>query len=403
MRLAEFIRQRREAIIADWETFAATLRPASPELTHRELGEHVGELLDAAAEDLNSRQSREEQREKSRGRGVARRMAQVAQRHALRRLEAGFRLDHVLAEYRALRASVVRLWEDSSPRPSIATRRDLTRFHEAIDEALTESINQYAAQVDRRRDEFLAVLGHDLRNPLAAISMSAAVLSESKDAGEAHVAHRILRASGRIVRLVNDLLDLTRTRLGEGIAITQQTRDLGALCVEAIDELKDAHPDRRIILERAGNLQGHWDGDRLTQVISNLVSNALEHGDATQPVTVRAASGGGRATLTVHNHGKAIPAKSLKTIFEPMVRASDGPEPAGPAGHLGLGLFIVRELVAAHGGTVSVTSTDAAGTTFTVSLPQTPGTGRRPPDAPRASWPPSRAEGLGKASSAEPR
>ncbi len=392
MRLAEFIRQHREAIVSGWETFAETLQPAAGRMTHAELSEHAGELLDAAVEDLSSRQSREEQKQKAQGRGVARRMAVVAQQHALRRLEAGFRLCQVLSEYRALRASVVRLWEDSSPRPSIATRRDLTRFHEAIDEALTESINQYAAQVDQRRDEFLAVLGHDLRNPLAAISMSATALSEGKDAGEAHVAHRILHASGRIARLVNDLLDLTRTRLGEGITVTRQTRELGALCVEAIDELKDAHPGRQIVLECSGDLHGHWDGDRLTQVISNLVSNALEHGDATQPVTIRAASGGGRATLTVHNHGRVIPPKSLKTIFDPMVRASTGEELAGPTDHLGLGLFIVRELVTAHGGTVSVTSTDA-GTTFAMTLPQAPETVRRPPGAPRASWPASRSEG----------
>jgi signal transduction histidine kinase len=296
----------------------------------------------------------------------------VPQQQAVSSLQAGSHLAQVLAEYRALRASVVRLWEDACPRPSATNRRELTRFHEAVDQALTDSVNQYTAQLEQYRDQFLAILGHDLRNPLAAISMSAASLAWAEGLNERHAAtaRRIVNASGRMSRMVSDLLDLTRTRLGDGIPLVKRPANLGTLCREVLDELQATHPDRRLTLECTdSDLSGNWDSDRLAQIVSNLVENALQHGDASKPVTIRAASTDTTAILTVHNHGKAIPRTSLKTIFDPMVRLSGGEYDTRQKAHLGLGLFIVRELVVAHGGKVLVTSTDG-GTTFTALLPR---------------------------------
>ena len=380
MRLAEFIQRHRDEIIGEWEAFAGTMQPAAGEMSQPELREHARELLDAAAHDLDSAQTSQEQGQKAKGLGTERRMALVAQKHAMRRLNAGFRLQQVLAEYRALRATVVSLWAQASCRPSATRQRDLTRFHEAIDEALTESVNRYATQVDEYREQFLAVLGHDLRNPLGAISMLAASLSRATDMTDNRVAtaRQILVASGRMVRLVNDLLELTRAKLGEGITIKRQATELRTLSRQVVGELETIHPGRRLILECKGDVHGSWDSDRLAQIISNLVANALQHGDATAPVTIRAASGEGTARLTVHNHGGTIPPAWLKTIFDPTVRSSEG-QRAGQPPHLGLGLFIVRELVRAHGGTVGVTSTQADGTTFTVSLPKHERSARRPP------------------------
>jgi signal transduction histidine kinase len=141
--------------------------------------------------------------------------------------------------------------------------------------------------------------------------------------------------------------------------------------------MEAAHPGRRLVLECGGGLRGLWDRDRLAQTVSNLVANALQHGDPRHPVTIQATSGDGTATVTVHNFGKPIAPASLKTIFDPMVRSPQGQD-YRPSTNLGLGLFIVREIVTAHGGTVHVTSTADVGTTFAVSLPHE-GSVRKPP------------------------
>jgi signal transduction histidine kinase len=380
MRLAHFIRRHRATIIVEWSAFAATLHPDADGVSDPEFREHAAELLDAAADDLDSSQTPAEQKRKSMGLGTARRMTAVARTLAVRRMRAGFRLAQVLAEYRALRASVVRLWEASTPRLSSTTRRDLTRFHEAVDEAWTESVNSYTAQLDHYRDQFLAILGHDLRNPLGAIVISAASLARAKEWNERHAvaARRILSASDRMARLVSDLLDLTRTRLGKGIPVVKAPTSLETLCRQVVDEIQAAHPERRLILDCRGDLSGTWDRDRLAQIIANLVANVLQHGDPAEAVTIRAVSSGRAAILTVHNQGTPIPSASLKTIFEPMVRLPDGQD-LGPSGSLGMGLFIVRELVKAHGGTVRVTSTAEGGTTFTVTLPRHEKRMRKPP------------------------
>jgi signal transduction histidine kinase len=337
-------------------------------MTAPQLRKDASELLEAIAFDLEAEQTNDEQKQKSRGEGALRRMRAVAQAHALDRMQAGFRLDQLLSEYRALRASVIRLWGDQSSREG---RRDLIRFNESVDEALTEAINLFWSRLERYRDQFLGVLGHDLRNPLGAIEMSANFLakSEALDALHSKVAWRILYAVRRVDRMVSDFLDLTRTQLGQEIPIKKKSTSLDAVCRRAVDELQALHPDRRLSLECAGDLRGEWDEDRLAQAVSNLVGNAMEHGDENGPVTVRAFSRDEYAILTVHNYGPPIPSSSFKTIFEPMVRSSTGEDYAGQSRSLGLGLFIVREVVTAHGGAVSVESSQSEGTTFTMRLP----------------------------------
>jgi signal transduction histidine kinase len=369
MRLAEFIRKNREAIVSEWEEFARTRLPVAAEMTPSQLRDHAVELIQAAATDLEAEQSSDEQKEKSRGEGSARRMRQVARNHAMDRMRSGFRLDQVLAEYRALRASVIRLWEAGSPDGADG---DLTRFNEAIDEALTESVNGLADKLQEYRDQFLAILGHDLRNPLSAIEMSAQFLSRSEGLDEKHAkaAWRIVSAAGRMKGMVSDLLDLTRTRLGQGISISKGPTNLGAICKRVVDELEAFHPDRQLSLACEGDLNGEWDENRMAQVVSNLVGNALQHGDEAGPVTVRAVSENHSVLLTVHNFGPTIPKASLKAIFDPMVRSSTGEDYAGQSRSLGLGLFIVQQVVDAHAGSVDVASTDEGGTTFTVSLPR---------------------------------
>jgi len=367
VKLSEFIRENHEGIVAEWETFAGTLLPAAGGMSGIALRDHAEEILAAIVADLDSPQAGAEQSRKSKGRGEEHRMESVGKTHAALRIEDGFRLSQLVAEYRALRASVLRLFEKAGG----TDIRQVTRFNESIDEALVEATNRYMLVMDRTRDQFLALLGHDLRTPLGAILMSAGLLTSTRGTEDrtTEIAARILSSGGRMQRMVNDLLDLTRTRLGSGIPITPRPMDLGELAREVLAELEAFHPGRCFAFHSEGNLRGVWDSDRLAQVLSNLVGNALQHGERNGLVDVVAREDAEEVLIEVHNEGPAIPRALLANIFEPMVReVGRAEDPASRS--LGLGLHITREIVVAHGGTVMVTSTGRAGTTFSVRLPR---------------------------------
>ena len=246
----------------------------------------------------------------------------------------------------------------------------MTRFNEAIDESLTESIVRYSEVLDHTREQFLAILGHDLRNPLGAIVTGATILTISDDIGarQIKVAARILNSATRMARMVSDLLDLTRTRLGAGIPITPKRMDLAPLCEQVLSELEAVYPESRLRAECTGDVIGEWDSDRLTQVVSNLVANALQLGGAGSVVNVAVdGEDGAEVVLRVHNDGPRIPEHDMKQIFEPMIRRA---APDGDRNARGLGLYIAREIVTAHGGAIDATSSDRGGTTFTVKLPR---------------------------------
>jgi signal transduction histidine kinase len=243
--------------------------------------------------------------------------------------------------------------------------RQVTRFNESIDEALVEATDRYMIVMNRTRDQFIAVLGHDLRSPLSAIFMSAGLLVRGGDAGRA--AAQILRSGERMARMVDDLLDLTRTRMGSGIPITPQQMDLEALCQGLLSEFQAIHPDRILEFHCEGDLRGNWDAGRIGQVLSNLMGNALQHGERETPIRMAARAEARGVVIEVHNQGTPIPPALLANIFEPMVsHARQGEEMRTTS--LGLGLHIAREIVLAHGGTLTVTS-DPEGTTFTAHLP----------------------------------
>lgn len=375
MRLTEFIEQAHEKIIEEWVTFAATLLPWAKGMDDKELRDHAAELLAAVVSDMNSPQSMNEQAEKSKGRAVEDAvegdLASVGHLHAAERLKSGLSLDELVSEYRALRASVLRLWAQAHGEK----QSEMTRFNEAIDESLTEAMRWYSEELNRTREQFLAILGHDLRSPLFAILMGAQVLTRSEstlDEKQLRLATRILNSAGRMERMVNDLLDLTRTRLGAGIPVTPKRMDLTPVCHHVISEFEASHPDHNVRFESKGDLHGEWDGDRLHQVISNLVANALQYGGDGGGVSVVAQEHGEEVVLRVHNEGERIPENALMRIFEPMVRQPTLDGSSRNSNGMGLGLYIVREIVTAHGGTIGVTSTEQDGTEFTVKLPRHP-------------------------------
>jgi signal transduction histidine kinase len=224
----------------------------------------------------------------------------------------------------------------------------------------------------RVQDEFLGIVGHDLRNPISAVLMSADFLrwSGGLDERQNHAVDLIVSSGTRMHRLVDQLLDLTRARVGGGIPVEPKAcANLPDIARNVIDELRMAHPDHPIHLEADPEVRGMWDPDRMAQVISNLVGNAVVHGIGV--VDVRVTSRCVTGILEVHNRGPAIPGDVLSFIFEAFrQRALQARTSVG--GGLGLGLFIAREIVRAHGGEISVRSSESEGTTFTVVLPITP-------------------------------
>ncbi len=221
----------------------------------------------------------------------------------------------------------------------------------------------------RLNEVFAAVLGHDLRNPLSAIVASAHVLERSPDELARSMGQRVLVSGRRMARLIEDLLDFSRARLAGGITVRPEPGDLGELTGRVLQEHQAAAPDRSIVVTRDGSLRGRFDGERVAQMASNLLGNALQHGASEGEIRVHL-DGGDPAQLrfTVSNPGE-IPQQLLDEIFEPFRGRGDANGMRG--GGLGLGLYIVQQLARAHGGEVAVTTGDGA-TRFTVALPRDP-------------------------------
>lgn len=225
----------------------------------------------------------------------------------------------------------------------------------------------------RYNELFAGVLAHDLRTPLGAIMTAAQLVLMRREGqggvveAEAKPLSRILSSGKRMAEMIDQLLDFTRARSGGGIAIAPQAADLAELCAQALGEIELTHPDWKIHSECAGDPRGRWDPDRLLQVLSNLLSNAGQHGAREAGITLRLdGTAADRVRVEIHNMG-AIPESLLRNLFDPFRSTGHG---RSHSRGLGLGLFIVREIVQAHGGSIDVSSTEAAGTSFTIWLPR---------------------------------
>lgn len=376
MRLHDFILANREHILMEWETFARTCAPASVTMDVRALRDHANEMLTVIATDLKTSQDAYEQSEKSKGHAplTGSPMATAAEEHGAGRAESGFTVGQMVAEYRALRASVLRLWTREQGELKSADIEDLTRFNEAIDQSLAESVSCFTENVENAKEMFLAMLGHDLRTPLGAIHTSARFMLDTGELEEPHrtLTSRIADSAMRTTHMVGDLLDFTRSRLGGGIPIVRAKLNLGKVVHDVVDEITAAHPERKIRVDTGEEQLGEWDAARISQALTNLIGNAVEHGSAGTTVTVGLRGDEEDVAITIHNRGAVIPADRLNGLFNPMKVSATPQMPSarGPTGNLGLGLYIAERIVHAHGGRIEVESSEARGTTFTVHLPR---------------------------------
>lgn len=372
MRLAEFILRNMEAIVAEWERFAATLVPAASGLDSLALRDHAQPILEAIAKDLQSPQTREAQSEKSKGRSpsVAGAPETAAQTHAVLRARGGFDIIQLVAEYRALRASVLRLWIDSIALEK-STMDDMIRFNEAIDQAIAESVGHFHTTVQRYRNLLLGMLGHDMRTPLNAIVMTASYLAAlHAGATISDAAATLIRSGASMQALLDDLTDFNRTNLGLGLKVLPSEVDLASAIEEELQQLRAAHPDRRIEFMASGESRGRWDGGRVQQIVRNLVGNAIAYGATGSPLRVAVRGNEDDVCLEVSNSGHIEPAE-VRRIFDPLNRGASRQDGDGHTASdgLGLGLFIVSEIAKAHGGAVEVRS-EGRQTVFAVRLPR---------------------------------
>jgi signal transduction histidine kinase/CRP-like cAMP-binding protein len=367
--LSAFIHQNMDEIVAEWDAFAHTLLPAAATMSSFALRDHAKPILEAIAQEIRRDPA------VTQAPAALLEMTAATAHGALRHL-SGFNLLQLGSEFRALRASVVKLWRSHLSKEHHGALDDLARFNESVDQALAESIASYADELGRSRDTFLAILGHDLRSPLSAVSMSGHYLSRTgmlAGKPELQAVARIQRAAEKMDAMVKDLLEYTRTRLGRGIPIARAACDIGRLCEAAIEEMRSGHPGRTFRFGLSGELRGSFDGARLEQVFANLLNNAVQHGAGDSPVILEAEGVREAISVRVKNYGPAIPADALQVMFNPLVQVpARPPGPQEPRStSLGLGLFIARHIVLGHGGTLEVESSEADGTTFTARLPRT--------------------------------
>ncbi|MGZ3237140.1 MAG: sensor histidine kinase [Burkholderiaceae bacterium] len=374
MRLSRFINEHIEEILAEWESFAKTLEPAAEGMSGLALRDHAKQILQSIAIDIESWQNSEKQYEKSQGLAPdIEEKPSAASIHGAMRQASNFSLLQLSAEYRALRATVLRLWLPQLSEMSATTTYEMIRLNEAIDQALAESVVTYSARAEQTRDLFLAILGHDLRAPLSSVTLACDLLAHPKLEQNqiAQIGTRIRRNTRMMSGLVNDLLGYTRMQLGSGMPMTLESADLKEICQSAIEDANATHPGSIFELRTTGDLHGSFDSARLNQLFTNLLVNAAQYGIKESPIIIEASGASDAITVRVTNHGPAIPEASLQSIFKPLIQLSIEEEADNRSRtSLGLGLFVAREIAVAHGGTISVASSDADGTVFTVLLPQ---------------------------------
>ena len=362
MSLPHFIHESLDDILSEWERECGESPRGAKPVVRRV---HFGKVLQAVAEEMKRSKA-------SDAAAAAATVASLARRGGDAPASPQSHASQLVDDYASLRASVVRQWRRKHPSPSAADLDDLVHFNEAMDRSLAELAATFSPSESQPHALFLGVLNHELRTSVASILMSAQVLTHRSTPGtpEAKAAQRILRSCEQVRQSLDALSDFTKVRLGEHLEIDRVRDDMGVLCRQALDAYARIDPERKVRLTSDGDLGGDWDTTRVREAVGGLLANAARFASRGSVVTIAV---DGHATdevkVTVHGDGTPIDVETLQTIFDPVARVES--ENATYAG-LGLGLFIVRKVVDAHGGQVSVDASEEHGTTFTVVLPRRP-------------------------------
>lgn len=281
--------------------------------------------------------------------------------------QAGEGVEAIVAEYRDMRSRVLEGWRGNR-RNAPLDAGELARFNLLLDDALAEEVRLHARRSEAANDLFIGAVAHDIRNPLGTILHCAEYLVLSGRCERADLAP-VTDAAHRIQAIVEQTIDYTTTHRAESLPLKLAPCSLLSVAGKVVQETQVRHPDQPISLAAHGIPQGRWDAGRLAQVLSNLLENAIVYGKRGAAITVRVWPEDGLGCCSVHNLGAPIPAAEQDRIFDALVQG----KAAGPErrlrGGLGLGLYICREIVRAHGGTIAVESSAAQGTAFTVRLP----------------------------------
>ncbi len=371
MRLSTHLRTNAQDILAAWDAYAATLVHDGSMLDPATLRDHAGEILAAIADELDRAPAGQDAPDAQTDQGASEDLEAAAGTHADTRMVSGFAIDTMITEYRAFRTSVVRLWLAAGggldqPRDM----EDLVRFHEAMDQAIAESVAHYTDQTRKSTELFIGILGHDIRNPLGTISMSAQYLVRSGKLA-ASAAETIINSVVRINSVIEHVVDFTRVQSEGMMPIKPVPGDLAIQFAKVLAETRVRYPRSQLRLESSGDFNGFWDEGRMGQLLSNLLGNALTHGAPDEAVTVRLWEEAAGVAFSVHNLGTPIPPQEQQRVFMPLVRGlGHGQGERRESSGLGLGLFICQEIVRAHGGTLALASSAADGTSFTVHLPR---------------------------------
>ncbi|XXT20151.1 HAMP domain-containing sensor histidine kinase [Sorangium sp. So ce429] len=302
--------------------------------------------------------------------------SEAAKVHVAHRLAQRYSLAEELRELGALRSVIIDMFARERV---ILGGAEAQLVHSTLDEVMVTA----AVEVERTtsaelrgdvvlRELFIAILGHDLRTPLSAARFATAVLLKREDvtAAVARLVQRIAASNDRAIRMVEDMLDLTRVRCHGGLPVEPKPVDLRSICRQVVAELELSRPERTIRLQTRGDGHGMWDPGRMEQLMSNLIGNAIDYSPPEEPVQVELHGQDQAVVLEVRNRGTPIPPELLPVIFDPFRRGDQQHEDLRRSRGLGLGLFIAKAIVDAHGGSIEVTSTPEQGTTFRVMLPR---------------------------------